>query len=89
MRYWKVKMGNGYCGCDDNFLTTTEEKELLFEDCLDMYVYSDGAAGIDPDDEEEFDMFYSYEDGIADNSDWEEITEEEYQALIEDDWEVR
>lgn len=89
MRYWKVEMGNGYCGCDDNFLTTTEEKELLFEDCLDMYTYTDGAAGIDPDDEEEFNVFYSYEDGIVDNSNWEEITEEEYQALIEDSWEVR
>lgn len=88
MRYWKVEMGNGYCGCDEEFVTTTEDNDLTFEDCLDMYVYADGAGGIDPDDEE-FEE-YSYVEYISDNTTWEEIKEEEYQSLINDEyWEVR
>lgn len=88
MRYWKVEMGNGYCGCDEEFVTTTEDNDLTFEDCLDMYAYADGAGGIDPDDEE-FEE-YSYVEYISDNTTWEEIKEEEYQSLINDEyWEVR
>ena len=89
MRYWKVKMGNGYCGCDEEFVTTTtENNDLIFEDCLDMYAYVDGAAGINPNDEE-FEE-YSYEECISDNTTWEEIEEEEYYSLVNDeDWEVR
>ena len=88
MRYWKVEMGNGYLGCNEKFVTTTEDNDLTFEDCLDMYSYTDGAAGLDPDDEEFED--YSYEECIADDTSWEEIEEEEYQSLINDkDWEVR
>lgn len=89
MRYWKVKMGNGYCGCDEEFVTTTtENNDLIFEDCLDMYAYADGAAGINPNDEE-FEE-YSYEECISDNTTWEEIEEEEYYSLVNDeDWEVR
>lgn len=88
MRYWKVEMGNGYCGCDEEFVTETKDNEVLsFEDCLFMYAYSDGAAGIDPEDEE-FEE-YSYEDCIAENTTWEEITEEEYQILIDIGWEER
>ena len=80
MRYWKVEMGNGYCGCDEEFVTkTNDNEELNFEDCLCMYSYSDGAAGIDLEDEE-FEE-YTYAD-IAEDSTWEEITEEEYQFLI-------
>ena len=78
MRYWKVEMGNGYCGCDEKFVTTTGDNDLTFEDCLDMYAYTDGAAGLNP------------EECISDNTTWEEIEEEEYQSLINDeDWEVR
>lgn len=88
MRYWKVEMSNGYCGCDEEFVTATENNELTFEDCLDMYTYTDGAAGIDPSDEE-FEE-YSYEECISDNTSWEEIEEEDYRSLINDeDWEVR
>jgi len=83
MRYWKVEMGNGYCGCNEEFVTKTKDNEVLsFKDCLFMYTYSDGAAGIDPEDEE-FEE-YSYEECIAENTTWEEITKEEYQALIDE-----
>ena len=89
MRYWKVEMGNGYCGgYNEEFVTTTEDNDLTFEDCLDMYTYTDGAAGLNPDDEEFED--YPYEEYISDNTTWEEIEEEEYQSLINDeDWEIR
>lgn len=88
MKYWKVEMGNGYCGCNEEFVTRTEGNDLTFEDCLDMYSYTDGAAGLSPDDEE-FDEI-PYEECISDCTTWEEITEEEYQALIDEDgWEER
>lgn len=84
MRYWKVEMGNGYCGCDEKFVTKTPyNEELDFEYCLSMYSYLDGAAGLDPDDEE-FEE-YSYEECISDNTTWEEITKEEYQSLVDEE----
>ena len=86
-RYWKVEMGNGFCGCDEQFLTITEKNGLSFFDCLDLYSYTDGAAGISPEDEEFED--YSYEDYIADDSHWEEITKEEFDKLSNEDWEIR
>lgn len=87
MRYWKVEMGNGYCGCDEQFLTKTNNAELTFNDCLQMYSYTDGAAGLSPNDEE-FEE-YSYEEYIGENSNWEEIDEEEFQDLIDEGWEIR
>lgn len=87
MRYWKVEMGNGYCGCDEQFLTKTNDTELTFDNCLEMYCYTDGAAGLSPNDEE-FEE-YSYEEYIGENSNWEEIDEEEFQDLIDEGWEIR
>ena len=88
MRYWKVEMGNGYCGCDEQFLTKTDDDtELIFEDCLQMYSYTDGAAGLNPDDEDFEEC--PYEEYISENSYWEEIDEEEFQDLIDEDWEIR
>ena len=88
MKYWKIEMGNGFCGCDEQFLTTTgDDTELTFDDCLQMYSYADGAAGLNPDDEE-FEE-YSYEEYISENTNWEEIDEEEFQNLVDDSWEVR
>ena len=89
MKYYKVEMSNGYCGCDDNFVTTTDDDtELSLTDCMEMYVYADGAAGIDPDDEEFAE--YPYEANIADNSTWEEISAEEYRKLVDEEyWEKR
>lgn len=88
MRYWVVEMGNGYCGCDEKFLTTTENAELNMEDCLDMYCYQDGAAGLSPEDEE-FEE-YSYEECICDNTNWEEISKEDFEDLRDNEgYEVR
>jgi hypothetical protein len=52
-----------------------------------MYCYTDGAAGLSPNDEE-FEE-YPYEEYISENTYWEEIDEEEFQDLIDNDWEVR
>lgn len=87
-RYWKVEMGNGFCGCDEQFLTVTEKNELNFFDCLDLYNYTDGVTGIDPESDEEFED-YSYEICIADDSHWEEITKEEFDKLFDEGWEIR
>ena len=89
MKYYKVEMSNGYCGCDDNFVTVVDDDtELSLADCMEMYMYADGAAGIDPNDEEFAD--YLYEENIADNSTWEEISEEEYRKLVDEEyWEKR
>ena len=89
MKYYKVEMGNGYCGCDDNFVVTTDDDtELSLADCMEMYAYADGAAGINPDDEEFAE--YPYEENVADNSTWEEISEEEYRKLVDEEyWEER
>lgn len=87
MNYYKVEMGNGYCGFDEEFLCEMDGK-LTFQDCLEMYAYQDGGAGLNPDDEE-FDS-YSYEECIEDSTFWEEITEEEFIHLRDEEgWEVR
>lgn len=91
MRYWKIFMSNGFGGCDEEFLTTTEgDYELEFEEVLDMYSYESGAAGVDTADPEEFDEEYTYTDRICEYSTWDEIDEEEFiQLRDEEDWEVR
>ena len=91
MKYIKVSVGNGYCGCDEEYLLEESDganEDEIFDDILGTYSYESGAAGIDPDDEE-FEE-YSYEDCIADNTSWDEIDEEEFIRLRdEENWEVR
>ena len=89
MKYYKVEMGNGYCGYDDNFVVTTDDNtELSFADCMEMYIYADGAGCINPDDEDFAE--YSYEENVLDNTSWEEISEEEYRKLVDEEyWEER
>lgn len=96
MRYYKVKCGNGYCGCDEEFLTECDG-ELEFMDILEMYCYTDGAAGLNPMDldSEDFDpdddiSYDEYLEGIADNTSLEEIDEEEFIRLRDEEgWEAR
>ncbi len=91
MRYLLVEAGNGFCGCNEEYLLEVRDEaddEEIFNDILDTYTYETGAAGLDPDDEEFED--YSYEEYIADNSGWEEITEEEFIRLRDEEgYEVR
>lgn len=89
MKYYKVECGNGYCGCDETFVTMSED-ELTFEDVLNMYTYESGFAGCEdgyPDFLDENDEFSEelYYDAIGENSYWDEITEEEYNRLVEEE----
>ena len=87
MIFYRVTMGNGFLGCDEEFLTSSEQ-DLNFWDLLEMYAYTDGAAGLDLEDEEFEEC--PYEEWIADNSYWEEISEEEFILLRDEEgWEVR
>lgn len=87
MIFYRVTMGNGLCGYDEEFLTSSEQ-DLNFWDLLEMYTYTDDTAGIYLEDEEFEEC--PYEEWIADNSYWEEISEEEF-ILLRDEkgWEVR
>jgi len=91
MKYVHVEAGNGYCGCDEEYLMKFEDNvnDFDIEDAIyQVYTYLDGAAGIDPDDEE-FDE-YSYEECIGDATSWEEIDEEEFIRLsVEEGIEIR
>lgn len=100
MRYYKVEFGNGYCGCDDEFVFQQEDDEVSIEEnflefAMAYYTYAEGAAGIEVGTEEEVeageaDMSYEEnEQSILDYSYLEEITKEEYDALVEDGWEER
>ena len=87
MIFYKVTMGNGFCGYDEEFLTSSEQ-DLNFWDLLEMYTYTDDTAGIYLEDEE-FEE-YSYEEWISDNTYWKEISEEEFILLRDEEgWEVR
>lgn len=91
MRYVLVNAGNGFCGCNEDYLLEVRDEandDEIYTTIMETYSYESGAAGIDPDDEE-FEE-YPYEDYIADNTGWEEITEEEFIRLRdEEDYEVR
>ena len=90
MIFYRVTMGNGLCGYDEEFLTSSEQ-DLNFWDLLEMYTYTNDTAGIYLEGEEceEFEEC-SYEEWIADNSYWEEISEEEFICLRDEEgWEVR
>lgn len=100
MRYYKVEFGNGYCGCNDEFVYQQEEDEISIEEnflefAMAYYTYAEGAAGIEIGSEEEVkdgtvDMSYEEnEQNILDYSYVEEITKEEYDKLVEDGWEER
>lgn len=98
--YLKVKCGNGYCGCDEEWLIEIDENasdEEIEEEILNTYTYLQGAAGITPKDpdEEEYDPDYDitweeYEENIAASISWEKISQEEFKRLNEEEWlEVR
>ena len=95
MYYYKLFMGNGYCGCDETYLLKTETK-LTDEDFKgyidDYYTYSDGFWGFDDDWELEWDSYDDFWDGyiqtILDDSYYAEISKAEFDALAEDDYRV-
>lgn len=85
MKYFKVNASNGLCGCDEEWITTTEKDDLNFWlDVLERYTYEGGYAGIEDDDDmwaeydADEDPEEGYQNAILDNTTWEEITEEEF-----------
>lgn len=96
MKYYKISCGNGYCGCNEEWLMECKVEPEPTE-VYDCYTYTDGAAGLIPMDEndEDYDPDYDitweeYEQNIYNNMSIEEISEEEFIKLRdEESWEVR
>ena len=92
MRYWKIEVGNGICGCDDKWLMEQNDEPTM-GDIMDYYIYAAGYAGQENDisdyaDAEEY--WEEYETDIMENTFCEEITKEEFIKLCdEEEWEVR
>jgi hypothetical protein len=97
MRYYKVEFGNGFCGCDEEFVY--QQDISIIDNFLDFvmayYTYAEGAAGIDIGTEEEVEAGEAdltddeYIENILEYSFVEEITKEQYDELVEDGWEER
>ena len=93
MKYFRVHASNGLCGCNEEWITTTEEDDLdFYEDVLGQYSYESGYAGMEYDeddwaenDEEDNDPVVGYENAISDYSSWEEITKEEFIYLRDEE----
>jgi len=98
MKYFEVHASNSLCGCDEKWITTTEEDDLdFYEDILQQYSYESGYAGSEYDediwaeyDDEDNDPVIGYENAICENTYWEEITEEEFVRLRDKEgWDER
>ena len=91
MKYFKVEVGNGYCGCDEEWVTETEADDLNFwDDILEQYSYQTGFAGMDEDEFDEDEFGETYEDKICENAFWEEISYDEFIRLQDEEgWEQR
>ena len=85
MRYWKVTMNNGYCGCEEIELIKTEDEDDLtysgneFLQGYSFYEPDKRFIGEEDDydtEEEYFDAYDSYMEGLT--VDIEELTYEEY-----------
>jgi hypothetical protein len=90
MRYFSVSCGNGYCGCDEEWLMEGEiEPEST--DIIDCYTYESGAGGLRIGDDEDDDISEEeYYQNMMDNISIEEISEEEFINLRDNEyWEVR
>lgn len=90
MRYFSVSCGNGYCGCDEEWLMESNI-DLDPEDVYDCYTYTDGAAGLRIGDDEFDDIAVDqYYENIMESVCIEEISEEEFMHLRDSElWEVR
>lgn len=95
MFYYKVECGNGYCGCDEEWLMVYEkepDEDTVYHDAYECYSYEDGFAGSEKEYdtvEEEEEWWENYEQAIWENLSVEQIDEEEYMAYEEEGWEIR
>lgn len=95
MYYYKLNMGNGYCGCDKTYLLKTDRPidNQDFSDYISTYYpYYGGFAGFDNDwesDYEDYDEFLdSYEDSVYENCYYIEIDEAEFEQWVDEGYEV-
>ena len=95
MYYYKLDMGNGYCGCDETLLLKTDRPidDQDFTDYVSTYYpYYDGFAGFDNDwesDYEDYDEFLdAYAENVYESSCYIEIDEAEFNELADEGWNV-
>ena len=85
MRYFSVSCGNGYCGCDEEWLMECEEEPDCYE-VIEYYSYETGAGGLRIGDDEDDDITEEeYYQNMMDNIGIEEISEEEYIRLRDEE----
>lgn len=88
MRYVKIVMSNGYCGCDEEeyveFSENTSDTEIddyAKDSFLNYGFYEPDSRFVDFDDENWEEAVEEYQDGCSFS--WEEITKEEYMEMME------
>ena len=96
MKYYKVECGNGYCGCNEEwvmFMNDDSTEEEIYDMIYNCYSYVDGFAQdgtqyLNGRELEEW--WYVYNAQIWENMSYEEVSEEEYYRLIDvERWEER
>lgn len=101
MKYYRICLSNGLCGCDEDYAGFTENDDctITLDELLDMYTYTDGYAGIENEIDEfleinedegltEDDFWDDYTDTIKENSEVTEISEEEFEELKNIGWDT-
>lgn len=90
MKYFKIKCGNGYCGCNEEWLLQNEGAPA-FADVIQLYSYLDGAVGLDIGEDDDSDISEEeYYESIDENLCMEEISKEEYLRLRDEEcWDER
>ena len=81
--YFKVHCSNGFCGCEEEFLVKSDLEYVDCEDVLSVYAYSEPDSRFIDDDEFGYE---EYQDNIS--IDWEQISKEKFNELIEWGWRV-
>lgn len=99
MRYFKVFCGNGYCGCDEEWLATYEDAYIdgIEEEASNNYSYDcadDRYCDISTDEEAQAYGYESVEEyywceQVMPNFYWEEISKKEFDDLMADGWRER
>lgn len=91
MRFFHVSCGNGYCGCDEEWVMACETEPTLNE-VVECYSYLDGVSGLEIGEDEDEDCDITEEEyylNIYENVCVEEITLQEFNDFIEDGLEKR
>ena len=92
MRYFHLSGSNGYCGCDwDEYIAVTEEElesdpsyvascaDIFADEYAESYEYFATGWNVGWECDEDREDYYN---SISDYTNWEEITEEEYNDYV-------